>query len=192
MTMSDGEIITSFNQAKDKSAQVSVLADLNMTSRMQMRAYLEKLGVDLSCIEGRKPPATKKLDEKKAMDRYLQGMSDKEAAKELGIAMTTFAKWRANQGLPSNPQKRLTTKDKTRFPTEEPLSEAASGADSITVTCLLGILSGFAEQYPDAKVYLEDQKMPVVRMSVLYATGHPVEAEIYLLEAEISEGQKGR
>lgn len=52
MFMTDEEIRTSYRQAKDQEAQVTILADLNSTDRQAMEAKLRELG--LACETRRK------------------------------------------------------------------------------------------------------------------------------------------
>lgn len=42
------------------------------------------------------------LDKEKAKKLYEAGMSDKEIANELGMALSTIGVWRMREGLPSN------------------------------------------------------------------------------------------
>lgn len=44
--MSEGEILTSYRQAKDKKEQIRILADLNLCSPSDIREVLKKNGVD--------------------------------------------------------------------------------------------------------------------------------------------------
>lgn len=44
--MSEGEILTSYRQAKDKKEQLHILADLNLCSVSDIREVLKKNGVD--------------------------------------------------------------------------------------------------------------------------------------------------
>lgn len=201
MIMTDGEIITSYNQAKNKKSQVTVLADLNAVSVMEMELHLETLG--LLTRSSPKPPAPLKskpvMDELRAMELFKEGKSDLEISEMLGEPITKVKDWRRRNGFlrprggsrPGIPRKKK-AEVQPAAPAPEPLPDAARASGSITVTCLLDILSDFAGKYPDAKVYLDGQRMLGVRMSVLYEPGGPAEAEIYLLEAEAAGDKKRR
>ena len=52
MLMTDGEILKSYNEAKRKTKQVGVLADLNGCSRKEMAAHRTTLGAEVP--EGRR------------------------------------------------------------------------------------------------------------------------------------------
>ena len=45
MHMDEGEIIRSYNQAKDKKKQIEILADLNAIKAAKMKKYLQEVGV---------------------------------------------------------------------------------------------------------------------------------------------------
>ena len=47
MVMTDSEILKSYNEAKSKTKQVGVLADLNGCSRKEMAAHLTALGAEV-------------------------------------------------------------------------------------------------------------------------------------------------
>lgn len=201
MIMTDGEIITSYNQAKDKKAQVTVLADLNVVSVMEMEIHLEELG--LLKRSAPRPPAQLKskpvLDELRAMELFREGKSDLEISEMLGEPITKVKDWRRRNGFlrprggsrPGTPRKKK-AEVQPAAPAPEPLPDAARESGSMTVACLLDILSDFASRYPDAKVYLDGLRVPCVRMSVLCEPGEMAEAEIYLLEAEAAGDKKGR
>lgn len=52
MTMTDSEITRSYNEAKDKKAQIQVLADLNCMKATEMRQHLVDLGLDPPPLRG--------------------------------------------------------------------------------------------------------------------------------------------
>ena len=59
MVMTDSEILRDYNEAKNKSKHVGVLADLNGCSRKEMAAYLTQLGAEVperSRRGGSQPP----------------------------------------------------------------------------------------------------------------------------------------
>lgn len=47
MMMTDGEIVKNFREAKNKSAQIGILAELNATSEDIIKTILKSKGVDL-------------------------------------------------------------------------------------------------------------------------------------------------
>ncbi len=47
MMMTDGEIVTSYREAKNKSAQIGILAELNATSEDIIKTILKGKGIDL-------------------------------------------------------------------------------------------------------------------------------------------------
>lgn len=47
MMMTDGEIVTSYREAKNKSAQIGILAELNATSEDIIKTILKSKGIDL-------------------------------------------------------------------------------------------------------------------------------------------------
>jgi len=206
MIYTDDEIRDSFRKAQDKKAQVRVLAELNGTDVETMGKKLVELGL----IPAPPAPKVPPFDEARAMELYNEGLCDLDIAEMLGVSVQTFSIWRRNHNLPSNrkpgsgtaPGSRRKTKAKSidelkasppvSAPAPEPLPDAARESGSMTVACLLDILSDFARRYPDAKVYLDGLRVPEVRMSVLCAPGCAAEAEIYLLEAEAAGDKKGR
>ena len=83
MNMTDGDIASSFRQAKDPKKQVQVLADLNGVSRREMEEKLHQLGLAAKP----KPKPAKRchtkppdFDELRAMELYNDGQSDLEIA----------------------------------------------------------------------------------------------------------------
>jgi len=198
MVMTDGEIIASYNQAENKKKQIAVLADLNATSRSEMELHLEELGLlKRNAVAGVPMKGKPVLDELRAMELFKEGKTDLEIAEMLGEPVTKVREWRRRNGFlrhrgGSRPGPRKKAEVKPAAPAPEPLPDAARESGSMTVACLLDILSDFARRYPDAKVYLDGLRVPEVRMSVLCAPGCAAEAEIYLLEAEAAGDKKGR
>ena len=102
-TMDDAEIRTSYNTAKNREAQVQVLAELNATTPSVMAAKLRELGCDVP-----EPPTVKQrplrahdilFDENRARALFAEGKSDLDIAEMLGISVSTFAAWRRKNGM---------------------------------------------------------------------------------------------
>ena len=96
MTMTNEEIVRHYRQAADKSAEIRVLADLNVTDRNEIIAILEDAG---EVLPGKHRAG--KLDGK-IKPLYEQGLNDAEIAERLGCSATAVAKWRKRNGLPVN------------------------------------------------------------------------------------------
>jgi hypothetical protein len=95
MMMTDGEIVKNFREAKNKSAQIGILAELNATSEDIIKTILKSKGVDLrSANAGKK----KKSMEIEAADP-VPGEAGYEADKEppLGIAPRELAEQAFNE-----------------------------------------------------------------------------------------------
>ena len=102
-TMDDAEIRTSYNTAKNREAQVQVLAELNATTPSVMAAKLRELGCDVP-----EPPTVKQrplrahdilFDENRARALFEEGKSDLDIAEMLGVSVYAFATWRRKNGL---------------------------------------------------------------------------------------------
>ena len=108
--MTDGEIITDFRQAKDQTAQIEILADLNCVSREQMREKLRSLGL----LDRRGGPVTvlppapasvgkgphiPPIDELRAMELFNEGLEDLAIAEVLGETVTRVKEWRRRTRL---------------------------------------------------------------------------------------------
>ncbi len=80
---------------------MKILADLNGVNPGKMREKLVELGAE------HLPPARKtdrtgkprKFDPEEALRRYSQGQDDGQIAEALGVAKTTIAAWRNDEGL---------------------------------------------------------------------------------------------
>lgn len=94
MQMTNEEIIRDYRQAADKSAEIRVLAELNVTSRNEIIAILEDAG---EVLPGKRRAG--KFDGK-IKPLYEQGLSDAEIARRLGCSLSTVGNWRKQHGLP--------------------------------------------------------------------------------------------
>ena len=93
MYMDDGEIVRDSLQAKDRKAQVGILADLNLTTRSHVLDILAKHGLDAR---------RKKLEDHELMSLYKDGLNDSQIAKTLGVSATAIKHWRIKNGLDGN------------------------------------------------------------------------------------------
>lgn len=102
-TMDDAEIRTSYNTAKNRAAQVQVLAELNAVPQAVMAEKLRELGCDVPDLQEvkQKPLRPKEVlfDENRARALFDEGKSDLDCAEMLGISVTAFATWRKKNGL---------------------------------------------------------------------------------------------
>lgn len=135
--MTDGEIITSFKQAKNKQTQVGVLAELNGCTRSAMRTKLAALGL----IDPPAPaPAPEKKEEPsfdwdKAREMFASGASDKEIAQALGCSAWRVGKWRSAENLirkSGNPRR-------CRIPESEARAMIAAGKTDTEVAEAFGM-----------------------------------------------------
>ncbi len=85
MTMTNAEIVADYQQAKDKRAQIGILADLNQTDKAAIKDILRDAGV---------PIARGPLDIEKMAELYQQGLLDKEIAKAMDCTVNSVANWR--------------------------------------------------------------------------------------------------
>lgn len=94
MTMTNAEIVADYRQAKNKRAQIKILADLNATGMSVIKEILRDAGEVL-------PRAP--LDGAQIEALYKHGLSDEKIAKEMGCSPGSIANWRKrNGGLPPN------------------------------------------------------------------------------------------
>lgn len=102
-TMDDAEIRTSYNTAKNREAQVQVLAELNATTPSVMAAKLRELGCDVPEMPKVKQRPLRAHDvlfnEDRARALFADGKSDLDIAEMLGISVSTFAAWRRKNGM---------------------------------------------------------------------------------------------
>ena len=166
-TMDDSEIRTSYNTAKNREAQVQVLAELNATTPSVMAAKLREIGCDVP-----EPPEVKQrplrahdvlFDEARARALFAEGKSDLDIAEMLGISVKQFAEWRRKNGMkrprggnmsawskpghaqPPMPPEAETPEPETAAPGSQPLMPEPKP----TSAAALGrVLLDLAERYP--------------------------------------------
>ena len=82
MQMTTEEICRSFRQAANKPAQVGVLADLNLTSKAEIKRILEKGGITVKKAKSKaSKPTVWTPERKKAFEYYhSKGVSASEMA----------------------------------------------------------------------------------------------------------------
>ena len=85
MYMDEGEIVRDYLQAKDREAQVAILADLNLTTRSHILDILSQNGVNVH---------KRKLGDHELMRLYKDGLNDSQIARELGVSATAINRWR--------------------------------------------------------------------------------------------------
>lgn len=90
MYMDEGEIVRDYLQAKDRKAQVAILADLNLTTRSHILDILAQNGVNVH---------KRKLEDHELMRLYKDGLNDSQIARELGVSATAIKHWRIKNGL---------------------------------------------------------------------------------------------
>ena len=92
--MTAEEICRSYRQAANKSAQVGILADLNVTTKDEIKSILEKFGITVkkSKHTGRQPKIWTQEREKRLEFFMRKGFTQNEIAKELGVARSTLYK----------------------------------------------------------------------------------------------------
>lgn len=175
MHMSDAEISTGYRTAKNKAAQVQILADLNAVPREAMEEKLRELGL-LEKIGGGEPPRKKMprpapFDENRARELHAEGRDDLAISEMLGVRKTAFARWRKEQGLSANyPKYREPGKPKK----DKHRAESCAG-DALTVSRLAEIFGQMAQWHPDAVVAVPAGTLSHVRLVSEYGTaGEPL------------------
>lgn len=100
MPMTEYEIAQMYRHAADRSKQVGILAQLNLTTRRQIVAVLEAQGI---AVEQRaRPTHRKKLDQARALALYQQGVTDRGISAQMGVPYSTVYSWRQRAGLAAN------------------------------------------------------------------------------------------
>ena len=161
MVMTDGELITSFRQAKDPKAQIHVLAELNCVTDKVMHGKLHGLGLDVG-----DPPKAKKapefhFDQEVALTLVQSGMRDKDVAEQLSISMSMFRRWKKEKGLVNQGPKKY----KPVMPKESQLDDARAGNGTSGLVVYSKVLSGIAEAFPEA-VLAEPASGPYVEITI--------------------------
>nr|DAY82855.1 MAG TPA: gamma delta resolvase [Caudoviricetes sp.] len=96
--MTVDEIVTSYRQARNRQAQIGVLADLNVCTRKEIKDLLAEAGALEAPLENKGGrPMT--FDTELARRLWSEGLTDTEIAAQLGIPVVRFAKWRQRVGL---------------------------------------------------------------------------------------------
>ena len=154
--MDDAEIRTSYNTAKNREAQVQVLAELNATTPSVMAAKLLELGCDVPEMPKVKQRPLRAHDvlfnEDRARALFADGKSDLDIAEMLGISVSTFATWRRKNGMKrpkggerlemQKPPKSKVCKaqpptpPEAEFPAPEPAPETAGSGSQATVAAV--------------------------------------------------------
>lgn len=88
MYMTPGEILRAYRQGKDKQQMLTVLADLCLCRREDIRELLAQLG---ETPPPRRPPTHSREEAERALG---SGKSDRQLALELGVSRGTVYRWR--------------------------------------------------------------------------------------------------
>lgn len=176
MYMSDVEISTGYRMAKNKAAQVQILADLNAVPREAMEEKLRELGLLEKTGGGepsrKKSPRPAPFDETRARELHAEGRDDLAISEMLGVSKTVFADWRREQGLAANYPK-LRGSRRPRKAAEPNGEDLAGGA--LTVGRLAEIFGQMAQWHPDAVVAVPAGRLSHVRLVSEYGTaGEPL------------------
>ncbi len=108
--MTEAEVCREYRQAKDKQAQIGILAELNLCTQDEIRALLVRNGF-LKDLPEKKPAARRNQSRKKgtvswdteqALALCEEGRTDRKIGEALGVAPSTVCKWRKAEGLPSS------------------------------------------------------------------------------------------
>lgn len=105
MLLSEHEILRDYRQARNKVAQIQILADMNMCSKYEITKYLEQRGVRvLKCGT---------VAERRETIRYLydQGLCDEEIAVQTGMKASSVGTIRAKLGLKKHKKRKPATTD---------------------------------------------------------------------------------
>lgn len=94
--LSPAEVRERFRRADNKRQIIQVLAELTGSSEAEM---LDFLGIERPKSTA-KPP--RKLDSKKAMELYREGLNDSEIARRLDVSDNSVHLWRRRNGLASH------------------------------------------------------------------------------------------
>lgn len=94
MYMDEYEITQSYLQAKDRKAQVRILAELNLTSKQAIMDVLARRGA------AQKEQFAPK--EETRMLLYRLGLNDREIAERLGVDRQIILLWRRKNNLTAN------------------------------------------------------------------------------------------
>ena len=209
-TMDDAEIRTSYNTAKNREAQVQVLAELNATTPSVMAAKLRELGCDVP-----EPPTVKQrplrahdilFDENRARALFAEGKTDLEIAEMLGVSVYAFATWRRKNGMkrPTGGElKKMEQKAKPKpckaqppmppeaeTPELEPAPETAVSssqplmpAPKPTSAAALGrVLLDLAERYPDIVLTVNGAAVQALCLNVRVMMGEDTTTSTLNLE----------
>ena len=99
MNMSNEEIVRHYRQAKDRDDDITVLADLNGTTRDAICAVLAEAGETLPVKRKRR---SRKNGEATLSDLiaplYEQGLTDYEIARQLNCSVQSVRNWRCRNG----------------------------------------------------------------------------------------------
>ena len=165
MVMSDSDIRFKYERADNKKAVVQILADLNGCNKAQMMLKLQELGLMP------KVPDVSGVDDRKALDLYETGMSDKDIAKELNVAAVRVTNWRRALGLSPNKE-----------------AKRAPAGRVMTLAGIAPLLAALAERYPEAELVVAGKPLMSFHLQAdMDAMGFVRKAYVALETEEVSE-----
>lgn len=170
MFMTDGEIITSYNQAKDQKLQISILAQLNCVSVPEMRNHMADIGLPVKPLvirEKKLSTGTVPFDEALALQLFQEGLSDDEIAVALNSSTRVVQSWRLQKGYLRSRGGSKPRKKKTKKPAPPPTPEEAAAFAPVASVVLRNVLDVVREAYPDAALYVNGK--PVAGLQVRLA-----------------------
>lgn len=94
MMMTEADICKEYREAKDRKAQVGILAELNGCTKEKIAEVLESAGIQAEGVSRKK-----KLPEDRMLKLYDWGLNDEAIAREIGCSGPTVSKWRREKGL---------------------------------------------------------------------------------------------
>lgn len=103
--MTEAEIVKYYDELKNKSAGIGIIADLCVCKKSEIRAILERHG-RLQPKKSHPRKDVHKFDTEKAMELYQQGKNDSKISEAVGVALNTIYQWRTGNDLPANRTRR--------------------------------------------------------------------------------------
>lgn len=97
MMMTDGEIVTSYREAKNKSAQIGILAELNATSEDIIKTILKSKGIDLRSANAGKKKKSMEIEAADPVPGEAGYKKEIVVAPPLGIAPRELAESAFNE-----------------------------------------------------------------------------------------------
>lgn len=99
MVMAEAEICRHYRLALDQRADITVLADLNLCSKKDIIAILQRNGV---AVKRKKPGQAPKCNHDYIRKLHATGLTDQEISEAVGVSPYTVGRYRKTLGLPRN------------------------------------------------------------------------------------------